>query len=272
MSHYGFGFGIGQVKKAGSVSYDADAQAFFTATGITDTTQKSAVNQLVLDLKSYNIWTKMKAVYPIVGGTSTTHKYNLVNPLDTDAAYRLTFSTGWTHSSTGMTPSSAFANTYIVPSTKLSLNSAHLSYYATTAGIPASTGVQMGSVVNLGDFAFMQMTTDSTGTHYPLISCGSTGTLGYTPSRYNSLLIANRTNSSTMDGWANNTKTSITKASYALNTANIYIGARNNSGTAQNYGTNQCRFASIGDGLTDTEASNFYTAVQNYQTTLGRNV
>jgi hypothetical protein len=28
----------------------------------------------------------------------------------------------------------------------------------------------------------------------------------------------------------------------------------------------------LGDGLTDTEAANFYTAVQTYQTTLGRNV
>jgi hypothetical protein len=31
-------------------------------------------------------------------------------------------------------------------------------------------------------------------------------------------------------------------------------------------------FASIGDGLTDTQASNFYTAVQAFQTTLSRQV
>ena len=31
-------------------------------------------------------------------------------------------------------------------------------------------------------------------------------------------------------------------------------------------------FNSIGDGLTDTEAANFYTAVQRFQTTLGRQV
>lgn len=34
----------------------------------------------------------------------------------------------------------------------------------------------------------------------------------------------------------------------------------------------ECAFASIGDGLTDTEAVNFYTAVQRFQTTLGRQV
>ena len=89
---FSFGFNV-KPRKAGGVSYDADAQTFFTAASITDTTQKSAVNQLVLDLKSANIWTKFKAIYPFVGGTSTTHKYNLVKPTDSDAAYRLSCST-----------------------------------------------------------------------------------------------------------------------------------------------------------------------------------
>jgi hypothetical protein len=34
----------------------------------------------------------------------------------------------------------------------------------------------------------------------------------------------------------------------------------------------ECAFSSIGDGLTDTQASNFYTAVQAFQTTLSRQV
>jgi hypothetical protein len=38
------------------------------------------------------------------------------------------------------------------------------------------------------------------------------------------------------------------------------------------FGKNECAFASIGDGLTDTQASDLYTAVQAFQTTLTRNV
>ena len=53
---------------------------------------------------------------------------------------------------------------------------------------------------------------------------------------------------------------------------NIYIGAYNNNGSASNFSSKQCAFASIGDGLTDTQASNFYTAVQAFQTTLSRQV
>ena len=96
-----------------TVGFDADAQAFITAAAITDVTQQNAINTLVVDLKGYNIWTKMKALYPFVGGTASTHKFNLKNPLDTDAAFRLTFSGGWTHSSTGALPNgtNAYADT-----------------------------------------------------------------------------------------------------------------------------------------------------------------
>lgn len=78
---------------------DADALAFITAANITDTTQKSAVTQLVTDLKSANIWTKMKAIYPFVGGTASSHRFNLKDPRDLDVAFRLVFNGGWTHSS-----------------------------------------------------------------------------------------------------------------------------------------------------------------------------
>jgi hypothetical protein len=51
---------------------------------------------------------------------------------------------------------------------------------------------------------------------------------------------------------------------------NIYLGAWNNTIT---YSTDrEYAFCSIGDGLTDTQTSNFYTAVQTFQTTLSRQV
>ena len=50
---------------------DPDAQAFITAAGITNPTQQAAINTLVVDLKGYNVWTKMKALYPFVGGTAS---------------------------------------------------------------------------------------------------------------------------------------------------------------------------------------------------------
>ena len=51
------------------VAYDPDAQAFFTASGLTGATNLTAINQLVIDLKGYGIWTKMKAIYPQIWKT-----------------------------------------------------------------------------------------------------------------------------------------------------------------------------------------------------------
>ena len=81
---------------------DTDATAFSLAAGLTDTTQKSAVNTLVKDLKRYGLWTKVRAFYPFVGGSANSHKFNLKDPRDLNEAYRLTFSGGWTHDSSGV--------------------------------------------------------------------------------------------------------------------------------------------------------------------------
>ena len=90
-------FAIKRRSSGGGGGNDADAQAFITASGISGT-EATAINTLVTDLKSANIWAKMKAVYPIVGGTATSHKFNLLNPVDSNAANRLVFAGGVTHS------------------------------------------------------------------------------------------------------------------------------------------------------------------------------
>ena len=64
-----------------------------------------------------------------------------------------------------------------------------------------------------------------------------------------------------------------TNAATNFTLGNVYLGARNDFGTPPVFFSNtETRFFSIGDGLTDTQASNFYTAVQAFQTTLSRQV
>ena len=131
---------------------DADAQAFITAAAITDPTQQSAINSLVINLKGYGVWTKMKALYPFVGGTATQHKFNLKNPLDTDAAFRLVFNGGWTHSTDGALPNgiNGYANTYLNPVIEsLTYNNNHLSFYSRTSAAGGATNFyEMGSGTN----------------------------------------------------------------------------------------------------------------------------
>jgi hypothetical protein len=248
---------------------DADAQAFITAAAITDATQQSAIDTLVKGLKSDGIWTKMKAIYPFVGGTASTHKWNLKDPRDLDAAFRLVFNGGWTHSSNGATPNgtNGYANTYLAPSSVLSTSSAHFSKYNRTNDL---TGDKIDGAFTASNTTFMQQ--NYTAANAILGSVTSLTT--YTPTDTRGLFNVTRTATNAMKVFRNSTNVgSNTNVITALPAANVYLGARNaDNSIIQFYNSYQTAFSSIGDGLTDTEASNLYTRVQQFNTTLLRQV
>jgi hypothetical protein len=253
------------------VAYDPDAQAFFTASGLTGATNLTAINNLVVALKSYGIWTKMKAIYPMIGGTAALHKWNLKDPRDLDAAFRLNFVGGWTHSSTGAKPGgiNGYADTFLTSSVTLTQNSTHISYYSRTQSNGTEVEVGTSTGPNATDNGSLLEIRTSGVTYYRINSQGNYIT--YTDADSRAFYVANRTASNVVNGWRNNTKVVTgTTASSGLSTRTFWLGGFN-SGGAQFYSTKECAFSSIGDGLTDTEAANFYTAVQAYNTTLGRN-
>jgi hypothetical protein len=245
---------------------DADATAFIAAAGITNLTQAAAISTLVNDLKTYGLWTKMKALYPMVGGSAASHKFNLKDPRDVDAAYRLAFSvTGWTHTSTGAKPNgtSAYANTFLAPNA-MGQNNAHLSSYSRTN----SSGV----FTDIGSVSF------SYSSRYNDLSYVYMNTTSGNPSGYfydsSGFFIGNRTTSTVQILFRNTVKqVNGSNGSITPSSANIYIGAGNTAnGTPSYFSNRETAFASVGDGLSDTEATNFYNSVQKFQTTLGRQI
>ena len=64
----------------------------------------------------------------------------------------------------------------------------------------------------------------------------------------------------------------IARTSVAQPNGSIYIGAQRQNASATNFTNNECAFASIGDGLTDAENLNYYNSIQQFQTSLSRNV
>ena len=262
----------------GAVAYDADAQAYFTAnTAITSTADKTAINDFYLGLKSDGIYTKIKAMYFPIWGSAATCKWNLVNPVDSNPAFRLTFTTGWTYSSNGITPngSSAYADTFITPSTHLSLNSAHLSFYSRTNS--TGTYTEMGVANNTTNLSAIQIVCKWTDNKF----YGQVNDYDFTDNTVADSLgffCGSRTASNVQKTFKNGSiVTSKTAASTFLVGYSIPIGARyiqNVAGSPgyTNYSNRQCAFASIGDGLTDTEATNFYTRVNTLMTYFGINV
>ena len=247
-------------------SFDSDAQSFMTSASITDSTQQAAVNYLVTDLKSNNLWTKMKAVYPMVGGNATSHSYNLKNP----SQFQITWNGGITHSSTGVlfNGTTGYGNTNFNPSSELNISSNFMSQYIRTNN--SDTASSMGCFTGVGQAYILNIDgTNVTSRNTSAVISGSTTTrLG--------LSATVRTSPSINGLFKNSTKifTGNTEGGTSYPNYNMFIGQFNFLGSpyAGYYSTNQYAFATIGDGLTDTDASNLYTIIQNYQTILSRNI
>jgi len=261
------------VKSAAGI--DPDAQAFITATGISGS-NATAINTLVVDLKAAGVYSKLQAAYPFIGGTAAAHKYNLINPLDTDAAFRLDFVNGATQDSNGVTfnGTDQRANTFFTPSTNFaSADSAHLSIYNRTAG------------KDDGFFLAARQSADSQTTaiqfdpgkeNFSMVNGNSNSKGNYTSLQ--GFILANRSAASGVDvvqyylnstnvanaGTTSNTPTSNT---LTLGVRNQNTGAQAGTFTAYN-----CAFATIGTSLTSGEVTDLYNAIQAYQTTLGRQV
>jgi hypothetical protein len=61
-----------------------------------------------------------------------------------------------------------------------------------------------------------------------------------------------------------------TTSQTSLPNLNVYLGAANLNSVAGQFSFRQIAFAHLGNSLTNTEFNNFYTAIQAFQTTLGR--
>jgi hypothetical protein len=254
-----------RVPSGGAPSYDADAQAFFTANStLTDISQKNAINQFYIDLKSYSLFTKMLQFNFHFLGNATRNAINGADPTKT-----ITYSSGWTYSSSGATPNgtSAYIQTGIIPSTEsfLQLNSTHFSYYGRSNGAGALIGGFSNSrgylANNLSGASFLAVNSTSSNSSSIINSEG--------------FFILNRNSSTTEKLFKNgNIFLTLSNNSTAKDDGEIYIGALSRFGSvfSGSYSSTPCSFSSIGLGLTDTEASNLSTAVNTMMTTLGINV
>ena len=253
-------------RPTGGVS-DPDAQAFITAASITDPTQQAAINTLVVDLKGYSIWTKFNAIYPICGGTASSHAVNLKTP----GTYNLSFQTGWTHSSTGMTPNAAtYATTGININSVMSLNSMAFGVYSRTNSSGSATAGAGAGAGGQNSCFIIERWTDNV--FYGQVNTTTNTSIAVTDST--GFYQASRTASNAVRLVKNTTHATSSVASTAKPNLFFLFGARStdlSNSTIQNSGR-QIAFGYLSDGFTQTECDNLYTAVQAYQTTLSRQV
>jgi len=271
-------------------------QAFVTASGITG----SAVNYvqtLYTELTTANLFNKMYAIYPFVGANATSHRYNLVNT----GSYTITFNGPWVHNSNGITGNgtNTYANTFLIPNTfnagvpdaypgDMWFVSSSMHVYSRTDG---ASGVDMGSYIE-GNAQSILIAKYNSGSPLSTTYANTQGSVAIEQSNatgfFGGSVLAttiynNQGNivSGSASGSNGVYKNGVKLRGFEqppyngsgfVSSVPLYIGA-NNDGTGPLEFTNRnYAFAAIGKGLTQNEMATFYTIVQNFETSLNRQV
>ena len=243
-------------------------------TGITPSIS-AATREFFCCLETSGILSKMTAIYPFIGGTASSNKFNALNPIDTNGAYRLTFNGGWTHDSFGATPNGAngYARTYL-SGTTLPTTSAHVSYYSQTNSRGGQ--VEVGAQIRTGGLGtYWRLSLDDLvgGIDYREYNINSIGnaTQGITNTATTGYFVASRVNNTTSylykDGVLEQSASTTTNGTVPFE---LFIAANNNNGTPDRYSAKRIGLVTIGSGLTPQEISILTICVSNYECALGR--
>jgi hypothetical protein len=240
----------------------SEVQTFAAYASITDITQISALDYLVDNLKSTGLWNKMHFIYPFIGGTATTHKYELLDP--SNSSRELVF-TGVTHNSTGITGTSAVNASAVsgINATSFNTNDFSMGYYGTLKGSTGSTTNESG-VMYLSTRLFISFIANVSSS---FIYYGSTATTFTGLSIPDGLKALSSSSTTTGDFFFNQIKyQSIVKGTTALSG---FFGHELSRTT--NTAVNTVSFSYASTQLTEAELITLNTIVEQYQTILGRN-
>jgi hypothetical protein len=152
------------------------------------------------------------------------------------------------------------ANTHFNPNTHLNASSLHFMFYSRTLDGNTYFDMCAGSLFFIANFG---------GTFYiDFETGGGYGALALVNSQ--GFHLGSRVNNTNVNGYKNAAKVinNFPQGSILQN-SNVFLGSR---GGSSFFSDREYAGFSIGDGFTDTDASNYYTDFQAMQTTLGRNV
>ncbi len=281
--------GAGQItSRANDVgTCDVDAYNYLNAVITTGGTVTDAIyiatNRLFIQLKGAGLYSKTIAMYPYIGNVQNSNALEAKNP----GTYNITFNGGWTFNSSGATPNgtTGWATNNMYLNTVMTLNNAALFTYLGTdfTTVAGDYCLDFGTADNLGinglngliggnqlpDTTSYFYNNDGGATRITIpssvISTGI-GLFGY-----------NRTSSTNFNVWRNTVKlaTNTNTNTGVLPSVNpLYMpcpGAPTIIDYVSRWSVRRHQFDWIGEGLSDSEATNLQTIINTFQTTLGRN-
>lgn len=239
---------------------------FLTATSITDPTIVNAVRTLNLTLKDIGVFPLLYDLLLFVGGTATTHKYNVLDPRDSDAAYRAVQSGGWTNNASGVTGNGT--NTSIdmkIAGNVPGQNDISFGFYTSTDGA-------MGLDMTASASARQNLSANYSSTTYFDVNNSANLATTTPPSDVRGFWAANRVGATYAEVFFNGKCwRQMAFASSAAVSTNFTLGNWSGGGYPTNYPTNRCySLAFVGKGMTARQHADFYAAVYTFQSTLSR--
>lgn len=256
---------MGRRRFMGQSILDQEALTFINTAGITDNNQQIAINDLVIELKKANLWSKMVAFYPFIGGTADKHKYNLKNP----SKHIISFPSGTRHDTYGVTMYSYSAYMNISTSDLTNnIKDIHLAVYIRNHANTDNTkdiGQANSSVSNI---CSMRACFSTSGTTYFDNGNEGSGRLSAYVGNAAGFTVDNQ-----LSGQESIFKNGIKLTTKTYSPSNISTGFYlSGYYDTPDYNSRVYSLASIGYGLTDSEQATFYTIIQKYQKSLNRAV
>ena len=264
-------------------AFDPDAAAYLadviTAGGSVDATMSAATDTLFTSLKSAGLYSKIKVMYPMLGGTIGSTAVEGKQPGTKDISWNGTIlvdSSGTT--SNGTTGYGDIPLNMSVDMTAYT-SSNHISYYSLTSGQSGdgfSWDIGIGNLSTGNPLYGLVLRRFSSNSNDFIFDTGNygTGRLGTTSTNASGFILGSAESSSSRKLFRNGiliTSGSTTTSGSILN-GNFWLFRPNAiPPTTINYAQHKCAFLTIGDGLNDTESSNLETIINTFQTTLGRN-
>ena len=252
---------------------DANAKAFLNAAGITNGGIETATNNFFLDLKGEGLYNHCRVGYPAVGGTLSSVKYNMFNPVDSDAAFRATYYNNPTVDADGVNwnGTTQYANTHFVPGTHAANKNILMAYYSLTNVVPLAAGWEMAAY-GLGTNRYELGIYNAAGNMYnnscsnvPVNANRGVGNL-------DGLFIVMRDNANIYTLHNGVLIDTTPAAAGASNTSSVKLAVEERPGPSfQRFSKMKMGFSLIGEEMTVAEAITLSAIINKYMTSLGRN-
>lgn len=261
---------------------DADVNAFFALSDFSEANLSSWLSTIgktynevynatcafVTAIKTAGISGTNSAMYLPIGNDSTRRKYNFWNPLDSDAAFRLTFNGGISFTNFAIKGNgvNGYSDTHWIPSSYGSASA--MSFAIDSADNIAGSTQVMGVFNNPNRRMFVIL-----GAATPSIQIADAGITTYTGTR-KGLFICRRAAASgagAMEAYRDGVSLGTQTSSYTPNFYSFYLNAAHNyNGLPNFYAQHGVNFAILSpQGWSDAQALALNSAYSTFKTALG---